>query len=86
MYSAEEALDLGLVQAVADEDQLLVRAGEIASNLSAKHPPAFAGIKALLRQPVADEMVRREAASIRDFVEIWYAEATWANIQDIKIH
>lgn len=86
MYSAEEALDLGLVQAVADEDQLLDRAGEIASDLAAKHPPAFAGIKALLRQPVADEMVRREAASIRDFVEIWYAEATWANIQEIKIH
>jgi enoyl-CoA hydratase/carnithine racemase len=86
MYSAEEALDLGLVQAVTDEDQLLDRAGDIASDLAAKHLPAFAGIKALLRQPVADEMVRRESASIRDFVEIWYAEATWANIQEIRIH
>lgn len=86
MYSAQEALDIGLVQATSNDDQLIERARRIASDLASRPAPAFAGIKSLLRQPVADEMAQRETASIRDFVEIWYTEETWSNILNIKIY
>ena len=86
MYSAEEALDLGLVQAVSSGDQLIDRARRIAADLAAKPAPAFTSIKSLLRKPVADEMMRREGASIGEFVEIWYTSETWAKIQKIKIY
>ena len=86
MYSAQEALDIGLVQATSNDDQLIEGARRIAYDLASRHAPAFAGIKSLLRKPVADEMVQREAASIRDFVEIWYTEETWSNILNIKIY
>jgi len=86
MYSAEEALDLGLVQAVSNGDQLIHRARRIAADLAAKPAAAFASIKSLLRKPVADEMRRREGASIGEFVEIWYTSETWAKIQKIKIY
>lgn len=86
MYSAEEARDIDLIQAVSPGERLIDRARQVADDLAAKPAPAFAGIKSLLRKPVADEMMRREAASIRDFVEIWYTEDTWVNIQNIKIH
>ncbi|BBO69024.1 enoyl-CoA hydratase [Desulfosarcina alkanivorans] len=85
MYSAEEALDIGLVQAVSPGESLIDRARQVADDLAAKPAPAFSGIKSLLRKPVAEEMMRHEAASIREFVEIWYTEDTWVNIQNIKI-
>lgn len=86
MYSAEEAMELGLVQAISNEDQLIDRARRIAADMASKPAPAFAGIKSLLRKPVADEMMRREGASIDAFVDIWYTEETWAHIQKIKIY
>ena len=86
MFSAEEAMDLGLVQASSNGDQLIDRASRIAADLAAKPAPAFASIKSLLRKPIADEMMRREAASIGEFVDIWYTAETWANIQNIKIY
>jgi len=86
MYSAEEAISLGLVQEVVEEANLMAQAKMIASDLASKHPPAFASIKSLLRKPIAEYMMQQERASISEFVDIWYSEPTWANLQDIKIH
>ena len=86
MYSAEEALGLGLVQEATSDTDLMDKAKAIAADLAAKHAPAFAGIKALLRKPVADGWIRREKASTSDFLEIWYAEPTWTNLRNIKIY
>ena len=85
MYSAEEAKGIGLVDEVATEPDLMDAAVKMASTLGSKHPPAFAGIKSLLRKTVAEDIMRREAESIREFVDIWYSEHTWANLQNIKI-
>ncbi len=85
MYAAEQATALGLVHEVTTEDELLPSATRIASHLAAKPAPAFASIKALLRTPVLDEMTRREGESIREFVRIWYSEATRANLEKIAI-
>ena len=86
MYSAEEAQGLGLVQDVTSETDLMEKAQAIAADLASKHPPAFAGIKALLRKPIADEWIQREKTSISDFIKIWYAEPTWSNLRNIKIY
>ncbi len=85
LYSAEEAMRLGLIQEVINEDNLLVQAEKIALDLASKHLPAFASIKSLLRRPIAEDMMEREGRSIREFVDIWYSEPTWKKLQDIKI-
>lgn len=33
-----------------------------------------------------DDMLARESQSIREFVEIWYSERTWRNLQEITMH
>lgn len=86
MYSAEEAMTLGLVQEVSDDANLWGQARRIAMEFSSKHLPAFASIKSLIRKPIADDMMLREGASIREFVDIWYSEQTWKNLQKIKIN
>ncbi len=86
MYSPEEAMSLGLVQDVLTSDNLMNQARWIASDLASKHSPAFTSIKSLLRKPIAEDMIQREKASICEFVDIWYSEPTWTNLQNIKIY
>jgi 3,2-trans-enoyl-CoA isomerase len=85
MHSAEEANSIGLIDEVATEHDLMDVACKMASTLGSKNPPAFAGIKSLLRKTIAEDMMRREKDSIREFVDIWYSEHTWANLQNIRI-
>ena len=56
-----------------------------ASELGEKQAPAFRNMKKLLRQSVADEMARREDESLREFIEIWYSDATRAFLREITI-
>jgi enoyl-CoA hydratase/carnithine racemase len=85
MYSAAEALEIGLVSQIAPADALIETAREVAGELASKRPEAFAGMKSLLRRPVADSIQRREPTSIREFVDIWYSEPTWTNLRGITI-
>jgi Delta3-Delta2-enoyl-CoA isomerase len=85
MYSAADAAALGLVAEVVPMERLLDRAREIGAGLGSKRPEAFASIKSLLRKPVAEAMAAGEAASIREFVEIWYSEPTWSHLRGITI-
>ena len=86
MYTAEEAKVLGLIDEVTAEKNLIREATKAASALSAKPGSAFASIKSLLRKSVAQEMRLKEKGSINEFVEIWYSDATWENLKNIKIH
>ena len=85
MYSAEEALALGLVDQVVSADELASRALAAAEELAARDPAAFTSIKRLLRRPAAEEGRRRERASILEFADIWYSDGTWSCLQKIKI-
>lgn len=85
MYSPVEAQQIGLVAEVVAPEALLGRAREIAGELASRRPAAFASIKSLLRKPIADAMAGREAASIDEFVDIWYSEPTWTNLRNITI-
>jgi enoyl-CoA hydratase/carnithine racemase len=86
MYSAEAALQMGMIDQVSSDEKLMENAREAASRFATKDPAAFRSVKSLLRAPVADEMARREASSVQEFVDIWYSEGTWKNLQAIKIH
>lgn len=85
MYSAEDAKSLGLVDQVATESNLMDIARQAVTDLASKHLPAFTSIKKLLREPIVNEMRQRERQSIKEFVDIWYSEATWANLRNIQI-
>ena len=85
MYSAAEAMQVGLIDQICSEEGLLEAAVKAADDLGGKDGNAFRAIKHLLRRPVADEFVKREKDSILEFVDIWYSESTWRNLQEIKI-
>ncbi len=86
MYSAQAASQLGMIDQVSSDEKLVADAREVASRLAAKDAAAFRSIKGLLRAPVVDEMAKREQQSIQEFVDIWYSEGTWRNLQAIRIH
>jgi len=85
LYTAEQALDLGLVDAVVADGGLLDEARDRLEQLAGKSPRAFRSIKRLLRAPLAEEIQRREEASVQEFVEIWYSKETRAELEKIKI-
>lgn len=81
MYSAEEALQLGLIDRIAVRADLENEAIKKARECAAQDSAAFRSIKLLLRRPVAEEMMKREKTSILEFVDIWYSENTWKSLQ-----
>ena len=85
LYSAQEAHELGLIDAVVPDGQLLQTARQIAQQHAGKAPAAFRSIKSLLRKPVLEAMIAREGKSIEEFVEIWYSQETWKKLKDINI-
>jgi enoyl-CoA hydratase/carnithine racemase len=85
MFRAEETLELGLINKAADESGLMPHAIWQADAMSAKDAKVFASIKKLLRGHIAEEMKSREAASIKEFADIWYSEACRENLKNIKI-
>ncbi len=86
MFSAEDAKQLGLIDQITSQDKLMEQAQDVAEDFARKDNAAFRSMKRLLRKPVADEILQREKTSIREFVDIWYSEKTWKNLQEIKIH
>ena len=84
LHGPEQALSLGLVDACVAGADLMDEARKRLDELVVKSPRAFRSIKRLLRQPVLEEMQRREEASIQEFVEIWYSDETRAELEKIK--
>jgi len=76
MFTAEEAVRLDVIDRVVPEERLLDESLKRAAELGAKRAATFRSLKKLLRQPVAQEMVKREEDSLREFVEIWYSDET----------
>ncbi len=85
MYSAERAVELGLVDRVAGGGELLEAARREALELAGGDPAAFASIKGLLRGPIGEEMRRREPDSIEEFIRIWTSPGTQAQLAEIEI-
>jgi len=85
MLGPAEALELGLVDRVVSPAELIPAAEALAGDLAGGDATAFASIKKLVREPIAEQMRRREADSIREFVDIWYSEAMRHRLREIRI-
>ncbi|MEN6439059.1 MAG: enoyl-CoA hydratase/isomerase family protein [Syntrophobacter sp.] len=85
MFTAEEAAGLGLVDRVTSAENLLPEAMDVAREFAAKSGAAFAEIKKLLRNPLAEAIAARERTFIEEFIRIWYSPQTWENLRAIKI-
>ncbi len=86
MFSAEEALAMGMIDQINTEENFTNDVKAIAEEYAKKDINAFCSIKKLLRKPVHDEMIKREKKSIAEFVEIWYSPETREQLRQIKIH
>ncbi|MEE9251916.1 MAG: enoyl-CoA hydratase/isomerase family protein [Thermodesulfobacteriota bacterium] len=85
IYTADTALDLGLVHKAVEANELQTEAGAVASDLASKNEAAFRSVKTALRGPVIEEIRRREERSIEEFVDIWYSEPVRKNLAKIEI-
>jgi Delta3-Delta2-enoyl-CoA isomerase len=85
MYSADEALRLGLIDNAVSREELLSSARSIAADQFNKDALAFKGIKYLLRNRVADYIKDSEKDSILEFVDIWYSESVRTSLRKIVI-
>jgi enoyl-CoA hydratase/carnithine racemase len=85
MYSAEEAVNMNLVDLATSDDNLMDEAKRVAREYAAKENSAFVSLKNMLRKPVAEKMVAREGESIREFIKIWYLPATREYLKKIEI-
>ena len=86
MYSAEEAYELGLIDRIAEDGELVEISKAVAQYFINTDLVAFASIKRLIKGPSAERMHEREPDSIHEFVEIWYSESTRKNLESILIH
>ncbi|WP_372714843.1 enoyl-CoA hydratase/isomerase family protein [Ilyobacter sp.] len=86
MYSSQEAKEMGLIDEVAELEDLTSISLEKAKDLGDRSSEAFHSIKKLIRKPVAEEMKKREIESIKEFVEIWYSSSTQENLKKITIN
>ncbi len=85
MYSAEQARDLGLVDGIANSEELMERARTVADSLGQRNPAAFAHMKKMLRLPVVETALRHESDTIKKFVDIWYSDTLRENLRRIEI-
>jgi 3,2-trans-enoyl-CoA isomerase len=86
MFTPEEANQLGLIDQVTEDAELLEVSKAVAQDYIDTDLVAFASIKRWLKGPVAERMQQREPDSITEFVDIWYSENTRKNLQSILIH
>lgn len=85
-YNAEEAHEMGLIDQITEGGKLMEVSKSVAQDYINTDLVAFTSIKRLIKGPVAERMQKREPDSIKEFVDIWYSESTWKNLQSIVIH
>jgi len=85
MIDTKEALRIGLVDQVVEGSNLLPTALSRAQELAAQYGPGYVALRRLIRQRVADRWLRREEASIEEFVRIWYTPETRAKTRLVQI-
>lgn len=79
-WTAEDALERGLVDEAVEPDALLERAVAVATQMAAIPPESFRIVKRQLRRPALDR-AERLAATDADAAEVWSAPETHARIR-----
>ncbi len=75
-FGGERALELGLVERIADRDGVVEEAVRLAHHLASRPVAAFAAAKYFLRQGLAATMRERDAAELERFLDCWFAPDT----------
>ena len=86
MFSADEALDLGLIDSVSEPGNLMDKALKTANEYGSKNSAAFSAIKGHFRNNIVEEIKKKEKDSIDEFVEIWYSDKIRKKLKEVKIH
>ncbi len=68
----ERALELGLVERLADADAVVDDACRLAGHLASRPAEAFAAAKRFLRHGLGEAMEARDAAELGDFLDRWF--------------
>lgn len=71
-FGGERALELGLVERVADSDGVVDEAIRVALHLASRPAAAYAAAKRFLRQGVIRSMEERNAAESEHFLDRWF--------------
>jgi enoyl-CoA hydratase len=74
LFPPLEALELGLVDALAPSGELLARAASRARELGSTPPFAYAQIKGALRAPAAETIQTRGATEAERWLDTWFSE------------
>ena len=85
MFDAKTALEYGLADAICSREDLAAEAAKKAEEFAGKDRAPFMSIKNLVRLPIAEEMKKREEASIREFIEIWFTDETRDKLRKVVI-
>ncbi len=75
-FGGERALELGLVERLADEGEVLAEARRIAHHLASRPSAAYATTKRYLREGLAAAMEHHDEAELERFLDHWFEEAT----------
>lgn len=81
LYSPEEALEMGLVDELADADQVLARALEVAKSMAAVPFEAFSLTKLQMNQPIVETFERHWPMVDPQVFKTWMDPATLGHIQ-----
>jgi enoyl-CoA hydratase/carnithine racemase len=68
----ERALELGLVERLADAEHVVEDACRLASHLATRPPDAFAAAKRFLRHGLGDAMAARDEEGMDEFLDRWF--------------
>lgn len=71
-YGGERALELGLVERVAEPGEVLSEALRLARHLASRPAPAFRLAKSYLRAELARTMAERDAEGLPGFLDCWF--------------
>ncbi len=67
VYTPSEAVDVGYLDEVCGEDELLAKAHEVAQGFTGLHPTAFALTRKRVRGPLAEKILAEVAADLSGF-------------------
>jgi enoyl-CoA hydratase len=80
LFSPEEALESGIVDALAPAESVEERALSAARRLLSVGRPAFSAVKGLLRRPAADALERARREDAKAWVDVWFSDASRARV------
>jgi Delta3-Delta2-enoyl-CoA isomerase len=85
MYSADEALSVGLIDEAVTQRGFRSALNNIAIEYSQRDKAVYRSVKKLLRSETNKRINRGEKNSISEFVDIWYSKSTRIQLAKIEI-